>query len=1341
MLSLSTAAANQILQDYKSSRSINSYYQILAEFNMNAYYFLDEVGVIKSTDNQRIPNAYDYDYIEQTNDDLSTSSFYFVNLLRVKYGNISSIFSPQRPNIGIIRPFIAYANIVNNVRDIYIQPSGSPTVTAAPVTIYPFSENSRLDYWSSARTGDGGTKYGISDRTFVITDSNPYAQYKEKFYTNKITINLQNYYAFPTTGSVYLESAITPIYYFDTTAANSPFKDGNFNLYYDYSTSTWTTASSNNTIVSDFRKTSNQFVSASYIALKVNKLSTRFSDMQVVEISPRLFCDLSKYAMSFEHTSAISSQEYGLPVGSLENSVGTIELSDVDMFFSKNSTNSVLSNLLNPNVKFNINQVVKKTISGTEYTEYIPIKTMYSNSWLSSDNKTTQIQLEDYTKFFKETESTDLVFAMKGGIKVDEAIKRLLENAGFSRKNVIVKTNANNNVSILKYFYSRKENSVAQTLEQIALSTQYSIFFDANNKLNILTKEYLSESVDSNSASWWMMADPQKSDSNDPEYSIINSSSWQSNIISFSEEKSEPITDLRVNYTGVNIPRSPYAALASSDIKEIVENNQLGAPILSRDLRYTNRVLWQAEKDTDDFNGYLLAGVLKSTIPPSSSYSFGESSTASVYRLDSLKTFQPTVVAKNEYDAVRTYYKNISINKPTYLKNLKIELDLATMQIYLSAKAFSGYFIVDNETIKYNGMIFRKMPFNGTETEEVYFTHEEYLDVYNSLPSRSNLIPIALLLDLTAEKVENTSSQNYFNQNTASFKIINYGRGVLTYGSAKPKIQEHSGTDSRDFNKYQDVTSMFSIKVLSTSFNCGTNKPSISLSQEIKAKDSITSNVDTISSSPGFLTIKGPTLSAGTDLLDSLRTSASVDDLQFYDTNDIQLYGYKFNKNYINFTPHYISARIRTVDKGSQSTSLNTSAGAGIFFGLNNLEEGSPAKGKSNTTGFFLEIDDYGRVENLIDENTQMGPTNFNLYYIQPGAGACSGSLVTTKLNGKTKRVSVVSAPTDYTSPQLLSTSPDNFVNTSDIQIFLNHTLKTIKVLWQGNTVIDITTPGLSYSGSIGFFVKGNSEALIDHFFAARSPNENDIYVKIKSGQDIFFSNPRDFAAQCSQYNWTKYYDDFGCSIREVKKVDARFKSPALKSQLIDISQKTFDYSIKEYSSNAFGADFWIENNSSDVVLVAENAVFPLMITGIPLLVGEGDRGVVTFRDLVGTRLNEKIAGEEIDNTKFSSKITNLKRIYGEKIVDMNGEYIVSRTNALDLAKWILNNNMQEKRTISLEIYANPLLELGDKVKLFYKTNNYTQNIFGDKSFIISSINYSITESGPKMNIIMQELT
>jgi hypothetical protein len=157
-------------------------------------------------------------------------------------------------------------------------------------------------------------------------------------------------------------------------------------------------------------------------------MSESYIPLEVIELSPRLVADITNTVISFDVNSSIGQSQYGLPVGTIISSSGSLKLSNTERFFNKNNENSILKDILRPNVQVKLYQ--KMTITGIDYR--FPLKVMYTGMWNESQDMTVDTQLEDYFKFFREMSAPDLMSANASGIPTSVAILLLLDNIGFN---------------------------------------------------------------------------------------------------------------------------------------------------------------------------------------------------------------------------------------------------------------------------------------------------------------------------------------------------------------------------------------------------------------------------------------------------------------------------------------------------------------------------------------------------------------------------------------------------------------------------------------------------------------------------------------------------------------------------------------------------------------------------------------------------------------------------------------------------------------------------------------------------------------------------------------------
>ena len=94
------------------------------------------------------------------------------------------------------------------------------------------------------------------------------------------------------------------------------------------------------------------------------------------------------------------------------------------------------------------------------------------------------------------------------------------------------------------------------------------------------------------------------------------------------------------------------------------------------------------------------------------------------------------------------------------------------------------------------------------------------------------------------------------------------------------------------------------------------------------------------------------------------------------------------------------------------------------------------------------------------------------------------------------------------------------------------------------------------------------------------------------------------------------------------------------------------------------------------------------------------------------------------------------RNIYGKQEIILSGDFINSWNQSTSLAKWVLQNLSKERKTINLQIFPNPLLELGDKVGVLYSDKLYNDE---NKTYSVVSISHGISGNGPTMNVEIRE--
>jgi hypothetical protein len=277
---------------------------------------------------------------------------------------------------------------------------------------------------------------------------------------------------------------------------------------------------------------------------------------------------------------------------------------------------------------------------------------------------------------------------------------------------------------------------------------------------------------------------------------------------------------------------------------------------------------------------------------------------------------------------------------------------------------------------------------------------------------------------------------------------------------------------------------------------------------------------------------------------------------------------------------------------------------------------------------------------------------------------------------------------------------------------------------------------------NVFLFVRNDSQAIFEYVMAAARPYN----VITDKNANEYFKNYRHFNRQLEKgiipvsktfifQDENKgikfYFNDFARLAREVKEYDIRFSSPAFTSALLDISNVNPKYFVKTYRPTAFGAKLTLVNSAGSAISLGEGDALPLFIIGIAAQ--EINTGTITMKDMYSLIQEDK--KRQTDREKNIA-------IYGVQTFNLDSQYIQSISQAKNLMRWISRYCGRQRIRLSLEVMSNPLVELGDKVKVFDKSRGYNQSNpnFGEKTFVVSSISHNVSSNGPSMTVDLIEV-
>jgi hypothetical protein len=227
------------------------------------------------------------------------------------------------------------------------------------------------------------------------------------------------------------------------------------------------------------------------------------------------------------------------------------------------------------------------------------------------------------------------------------------------------------------------------------------------------------------------------------------------------------------------------------------------------------------------------------------------------------------------------------------------------------------------------------------------------------------------------------------------------------------------------------------------------------------------------------------------------------------------------------------------------------------------------------------------------------------------------------------------------------------------------------------------------------------------------------------------------------------YFEEFGSIMRECAYFDIKYDRayPALYAQLSPTFNRIKGYTVSGFQADSYGAEFLIFNATDTALNLDETTGNYLRIQGITftqdttyqLTVDEYFKKVGNLSDpqLQGSSL---IVSPLVQKAKYDEiKLSRL--IYGKNDFAIESPYIQTQDDADELMGWIINKVMNPKKSIGLQLFSIPTLQLGDIVTIDYQDSN-SLDLVAEPSdrFVVYNIAYQRSLSGPSMTVYLSEV-
>jgi hypothetical protein len=253
------------------------------------------------------------------------------------------------------------------------------------------------------------------------------------------------------------------------------------------------------------------------------------------------------------------------------------------------------------------------------------------------------------------------------------------------------------------------------------------------------------------------------------------------------------------------------------------------------------------------------------------------------------------------------------------------------------------------------------------------------------------------------------------------------------------------------------------------------------------------------------------------------------------------------------------------------------------------------------------------------------------------------------------------------------------------------------------------TNSGYFSAGNWGVFVRGNSGALFEYFYTNNTALPPDIessnfYSKKEGGFTSGYAEKEVNRSSAKKVNW--FFDEFGPWCHEIRTFKVNFdKYPAIRP-FVYLSNDWDAYEL-DTAFDPFSAEFTVANAGRDIAIL------------------NGEDTSVIFGQSVQQQMmvfGQLVVEEETRQVTVKSEADIRKR--GEVVLEVDSKWIQTEQHALDYGNFITAHWGQTADNINVEIFANPALQVGDLVNIYWPARNMAT---GTHKYFVTAINMSFS--------------
>ena len=1074
----------------------------------------------------------------------------------------------------------------------------------------------------------------------------------------------------------------------------------------------------------DSRTTYREFEYISGIRVVVDTMNKVNCTFDLIELSPRLSVDLSNKTLNYDISKTASDLgTNGLPVGQLLASVGNLVLFDYDDAFNSNNSGSIISNYLYSNIQIKFYEIIVD-VDGFDY--FVPIKTMYSEGFpkIETGNRNVTLKLRDMYFYFESITAPQILVT---NVSLSYAVSLLLDNIGFS--NYLFKRLEGESELIIPFFFIGPDKTIAEVLNDLAVSTQTAMFFDEYNNFVMMSKDYIMPAATERVTDFILRGSQDMYDDGVIENKTSNIK--LANIVDIAFRENSVYNDGSINYTTRHIQKT-YGSIRQASL---IDN-----AAQAKSWIYKPALLWEitGTENTKSIND--------------------QSSSQSSYVLSAIP------LNSNLTNLIPSVINNKIINNV---------MDLGEGVYWLGK--YNGYFYSGGEIIKFDAVEYSISGYGNIWINNM----QEYQNYFSKLPFNGKIYPTGLVRIYAQPDFEEVSGVLQLKNGPVAkhgrgqfgTTIVNHFAGLNPYWYDNNYVRGCTMKSEYLFTLVPDAqSSNVSISELGlTNSAAGINNSlatnttrngiiknflSTSYLTETGINDLKSTQTGTIQSSA--LVMNGPSFSTTESPINfiSYQYKKLTDKYKHFGTR-MRIIGKIENSETRGQSP--INSSTYYVVTGSQpNQQINVSGGSGGLAVLLNPETNVgyyfelvalTANNVSNYTG------NTGNLHNIIFYKVMADGSN-NAVPIKLWGGLGNILVDDGKFTGQYRMVGEEN-PTVYD----LAVEYQDIGKIRRFYLYINNKLIT---------TVDDNSP-LPIYNNMAPFVRGGSRIMFENLYALNSNySQNTVFTLDTPVPPIVDDNEIDANESFKKYamsgiiqstylsgispqqppQYNIYFEEFGSIMREAAYFNVRYDKayPALYAKISPTFNRIKGYTISGFRAGSYAAEFLIFNATDTALSLDETTGNYLRIQGITFTQESEHQFTMDeyfsknsdFNNINFINSDTISAANTVAKKYEDIKISRMS--YGKKDFSLSAPYIQTYDDANDLMSWIIDKTIKPRKSIGLEIFSIPTLQLGDIVTIDYNIDGINSISDENSRFVVYNIDYQRDGEGPKMTVHLSEV-